>query len=42
MDLRLDPASKQAGRMIDLVDKQLVFKPLNKGSERLCESASSG
>jgi hypothetical protein len=29
MDLGLDPASKQAGRMIDRVDKRLVFKPLN-------------
>jgi hypothetical protein len=28
-DLGLDPASKQARRMIDRVDKQLVFKPLN-------------
>ena len=29
MDLGLDPASKQARKMIDRVDKQLVFKPLN-------------
>ena len=29
MDLGLDPASKQARRMIDRVDKRLVFKPLN-------------
>ncbi len=29
MDLGLDPASKQAGKMIDRVDKRLVFKPLN-------------
>src|ERR1700751_4358346 len=29
MDLGLDPASKQACRMIDRVDKRLVFKPLN-------------
>ena len=28
-DLGLDPASKQASRMIDRVDKRLVFKPLN-------------
>ena len=28
MDLGLDPASKQARRMIDRVDKRLVFKPL--------------
>jgi hypothetical protein len=28
-DLGLDPASKQARRMIDRVDKRLVFKPLN-------------
>ena len=28
-DLGLDPASKQAGKMIDRVDKQLVFKWLN-------------
>jgi hypothetical protein len=29
MDLGLDPASKQARRMIDRVGKRLVFKPLN-------------
>ncbi len=29
-DLGLDPASKQARKMIDRVDKRLVFKPLNK------------
>lgn len=29
MDLGLDPASKQARKMIDRVDKRLVFKPLN-------------
>jgi hypothetical protein len=29
-DLGLDPGSKQAGKMIDRVDKRLVFKPLNK------------
>jgi hypothetical protein len=29
MDVGLNPASKQARRMIDRVDKQLVFKPLN-------------
>jgi hypothetical protein len=29
MDLGLDPASKQARRMIDRVNKRLVFKPLN-------------
>ena len=29
MDLGLDPDSEQAHRMIDRVDKQLVFKPLN-------------
>jgi hypothetical protein len=29
MDLGLDPASKQARRMIDRVDKRLAFKPLN-------------
>ena len=29
MDLGLDPASKEARRMIDRVDKRLVFKPLN-------------
>jgi hypothetical protein len=29
MDLGLDPASKQAGKMIDRVDKRLVFRPLN-------------
>ena len=29
MDIGLDPASKQARRMIDRVDKRLVFKPLN-------------
>ncbi len=28
-DLGLDPASKQARRMIDRVDKRLVYKPLN-------------
>jgi hypothetical protein len=28
-DLGLDPSSKQAGKMIDRVDKKLVFKPLN-------------
>src|SRR5215831_19781967 len=28
MDLGLDPASKQARKMIDRVDKRLVFKPL--------------
>ena len=30
MDLGLDPASKQARKMIDRVDKRLVFKQLNK------------
>jgi hypothetical protein len=29
MELGLDPASRQARRMIDRVDKRLVFKPLN-------------
>ena len=29
MDLGLDPASKQARRMIDRVEKRLAFKPLN-------------
>ena len=29
MDFGLDPASKQARKMIDRVDKRLVFKPLN-------------
>ena len=29
MDFGLDPASKQAGKMIERVDKRLVFKPLN-------------
>jgi hypothetical protein len=29
MDLGLDPATKQAGKMIGRVDKRLVFKPLN-------------
>src|SRR2546427_8108821 len=29
MDLGLEPASKQARKMIDRVDKRLVFKPLN-------------
>jgi len=29
MDLGLDPASEQARKMIDRVDKRLVFKPLN-------------
>ena len=29
MDLGLDPASKQARKMIDRVNKRLVFKPLN-------------
>src|ERR1700732_1171230 len=29
MDLGLDPASTQARKMIDRVDKRLVFKPLN-------------
>lgn len=29
MDFGLDPASKQAIRMIERVDKQLVFRPLN-------------
>jgi hypothetical protein len=29
MDLGVDPASKEARRMIDRVDKRLVFKPLN-------------
>ncbi len=29
MDLGLDPASKQARKMIERVDKQLVFTPLN-------------
>src|SRR5579863_5019995 len=28
-DLGLDPGSKEASKMIDRVDKQLVFKPLN-------------
>lgn len=28
-DLGLDPASKQARRMIDRIDKRLVYKPLN-------------
>src|SRR6266567_6937655 len=28
-DLGLDPASKEARKMIDRVDKRLVFKPLN-------------
>ena len=28
-DLGLDPASKEARKMIDLVDKRLVFQPLN-------------
>jgi hypothetical protein len=28
-DLGLDPASRQARKMIDRVDKQLIFKPLN-------------
>ena len=28
-DLGLDPASNQARKMIDRVDKRLVFKPLN-------------
>src|SRR5690242_4038064 len=28
-DLGLDPTSKQARKMIDRVDKRLVFKPLN-------------
>jgi hypothetical protein len=29
MDLGLDPASKQARKMIDRIDRRLVFKPLN-------------
>jgi hypothetical protein len=29
-DLGLDPASKEERKMIDCVDKVLVFKPLNK------------
>jgi hypothetical protein len=29
IDLGLDPAGKQARKMIDRVDKRLVFKPLN-------------
>src|SRR6201993_1785534 len=29
MDLGLDPASKRARKMIERVDKQLVFEPLN-------------
>ncbi|MGH9552207.1 MAG: hypothetical protein ACRD3W_22665 [Terriglobales bacterium] len=29
MDLGLDPASTQARKMIDRIDKRLVFKPLN-------------
>jgi len=29
MDLGLDPASKQARKMVDRVDKRLVFRPLN-------------
>jgi hypothetical protein len=29
MELGVDPASKQAGKMIDRVDKRLVFRPLN-------------
>jgi hypothetical protein len=29
MDLGLDPANRQARKMIDRVDKRLVFKPLN-------------
>src|SRR5579871_5758364 len=29
MDLGLDPASKQARKMIDRVEKRVVFKPLN-------------
>ena len=32
MDLGLDPASKEARRMIDRVQKRLVFKPLNNRS----------
>jgi hypothetical protein len=32
MDLGLDPASKQARKMIERVDKRLVFKPLNNRS----------
>src|SRR5256886_2990131 len=32
MDLGLDPASKEARKMIDRVDKRLVFKPLNNRS----------
>ena len=28
-DLGVDPASKEARKMIDRVDKRLVFKPLN-------------
>jgi hypothetical protein len=32
IDLGLDPASKQARKMIDRVDKRLVFKPLNNRS----------
>jgi hypothetical protein len=32
MDLGLDPASKQARKMIERVDKRLVFEPLNNRS----------
>jgi hypothetical protein len=32
MEIGLDPASKQARKMIDRVDKRLVFKPLNNRS----------
>ena len=41
LDLGLDPASKEARKMIDRVDKRLVFKPLNNrpflhGETSLC------
>jgi len=38
MDLGLDPTTKQARKMIDRVDKRLVFKPLNNRPFLHCET----
>jgi hypothetical protein len=40
MDLGLDPASKEARKMIDRVDKRLVFKRLNNRPYLHCETES--
>src|SRR5258708_21027205 len=41
MDLGLDPASKEARKMIDRVDQRLVFKPLNNRPFLPCETEPS-